>query len=65
LDCLSEVASADLPPSNQVFGGDQESAIGSGSATCAARQAIDLFGHPGEYGAEDAMCTPVDFRWQP
>ncbi len=37
LDGLGQVVPADLAPSDQVFGRDQESAVGPGSATCAAR----------------------------
>ncbi len=59
LDGLGDVVPAHLAPSNQVFGRDQDPAVGPSSAARAARQAIELLRHPNEYGPGEAMCT----RW--
>jgi len=45
LDGFRDVVPAHLTPTQQVLGRDQDSAIGSRSATGAAGQAVELFSH--------------------
>jgi len=51
---LCDVVSAHLSPTHQILRRDQDPAVGSGSATRAAGQAVEFFGHRVESMARGA-----------